>query len=84
MTPLIAAGARPLTGFQLRYVYFLDPSARERLTVPVLPFSEIDRMGAGMYLGQPRARSTDSDASGFQPGEGGATPTRALQELGGS
>jgi hypothetical protein len=79
MEPFKAAGARPLPGFQLRYVYFIDPTARGRLTVPVLPFSEIDRLGAGMYLGQPRARSTGSDAPGDQPGEGGAIPTRALQ-----
>ena len=58
---------------------FLDPSARERLTVPILPFSEIDRRGAGMYKGQSRAASIDGDAPGVQPGEGGSTPTAALQ-----
>lgn len=79
MAPFVAAGARPLPGFQLRYLYFLDPTARERLTVPVLPFSEIERRGAGMYLGKPRARSIDSDAPAVQAGEGGANPTRALQ-----
>ena len=42
------AGWRPLKGFQLRYIYFINPSARDRLTVPVLPFSEIQRRGAGM------------------------------------
>lgn len=73
------AGYTPVEGFQLRYLYFLDPTARERLTVPVLPFSEIERRGAGMYKGQPRAASRDSDAPGVQPGEGGASPTAALQ-----
>lgn len=72
------AGWKPLPGFQLRYIYFLDPSARERLTVPILPFSEIQRRGAGMYLGKPRALSIESNASGNQPGEGGSTPTSAL------
>lgn len=72
-------GYKPIPGFQLRYIYFLDPSARERLTVPVLPFSEIERRGAGMYRGQPRAASIDSDVPGVQPGEGGADPTAALQ-----
>lgn len=48
------AGWHPLPGFQLRYLYFLDPTARERLTVPVLPFSKIQEMGAGMYKGQAR------------------------------
>ena len=72
-------GAEPIPGFQLRYIYFLDPSARERLTVPILPFSEIDKRGAGMYKGKKRARSIASDVPGDQPGEGGATPTLALQ-----
>lgn len=72
-------GARPIPGFQLRYIYFLDPTARERLTVPILPFSEIARRGAGMYKGQPRAGSIASDAPALQAGEGGADPTSALQ-----
>ena len=40
-----------LEGYQLRYIYFLDNSYRDKLTVPVVPFSEIDKIGAGMYLG---------------------------------
>lgn len=80
MKPFIDAGWQPVSGYQLRYIYFLDPSARERLTVPILPFSEIERRGAGMYRGQPRAASIDSDAPGVQSGEGGADPTAALQE----
>ena len=48
------AGVVELPGFQLRYIYFIDPTARERLTVPILPFSEIARRGAGMYKGKPR------------------------------
>ena len=50
------AGFRPLGGFQLRYVYFIDPTSRKRLTVPVLPFSKIEEMGAGMYRGTTRAK----------------------------
>lgn len=72
------AGWEPLLGFQLRYIYFLDPTARERLTVPIIPFSEIEKRGAGMYLGKPRAGSIASDAPASQAGEGGATPTSAL------
>lgn len=45
------AGWKPKEGFQLRYIYFLDPTAKDRLTVPILPFSEIERRGAGMYKG---------------------------------
>lgn len=36
----------------LRYIYFLDKKWRKRLNVPILPYSEIDKMGAGMYLGE--------------------------------
>ncbi len=41
-----------LKGYQLRYIYFLDKSYKENLTVPILPFSKIDEMGAGMYKGE--------------------------------
>ena len=73
-------GGVRLKGFMLRYIYFLNPAARSRLTVPVLPFSEIQRRGAGMYLGKAkRADSMGGHASGSQPEEGGSTPTSALQ-----
>lgn len=39
-----------IVGYQLKYIYLLDPTCK--LTVPVLPYSAIDEMGAGMYLGQ--------------------------------
>ena len=45
-------GGVKLEGFQLRYIYFLDPKYRKRLTVPEIPFSAIDEMGAGMYKGE--------------------------------
>jgi hypothetical protein len=45
-------GASPVPGFQLKYIYFLNKRAKERLTVPILPFSKIDEMGAGMYKGK--------------------------------
>lgn len=65
-----------LAGFQLLYIYFLDPTARERLTVPILPFSEIERRGAGMYKGIKRDKqATGSD----QEHSGGAAPTVTLQ-----
>ena len=65
-----------LRGFQLRYVYFLNPAARQRLTVPILPFSKIDEMGAGMYKGVRRGKQ---DNSGDQFEIGGAAPTTTLQ-----
>lgn len=73
------AGWKPLQGFQLRYLYFLDPSASARLTVPILPFSEIARQGAGMYRGQPKRAGGDTkDTPANLAGEGGSTPTPAL------
>lgn len=39
-----------LSGFQLRYIYLIDKSCK--ITVPILPFSKIDEMGAGMYKGK--------------------------------
>jgi len=72
-------GARKMAGFQLRYIYFLDPAARERLTVPILPFSEIQARGAGMYRGKPRGGSDTVDTAGHPPAEGGSTPTPPLQ-----
>lgn len=73
-------GAQRIPGFQLRYIYFLDPTAKERLTVPILPYSEIERRGASMYRGKPRAASIDSDAPAIHAGEDGAEPIAALQE----
>lgn len=70
-------GARFLEGFQLRYVRFVDPTWRPRLTVRPLPYSAIGEAGACMYRGE-RAGSIDSDASADQAGEGGAGPTPAL------
>ena len=79
-------GAKRVPGFQLRYLYFLNPAARDRLTVPILPFSEIDKRGAGMYKGkqriQSRAGGDTTDTPVFQTGEGGSTPTSALQSSG--
>jgi len=41
---------KPLDGYQLRYIYLLDKSCE--LTVPILPYSKIDEIGAGMYKGK--------------------------------
>lgn len=41
---------KPLVGKQLKYVYLIDKSCK--ITVPILPFSKIDEMGAGMYKGK--------------------------------
>lgn len=51
---LEVSGAEPVEGFQLRYIYFIDKAWRKRLTVPEIPFSHIDEIGAGMYKGVKR------------------------------
>lgn len=43
-------GAKALKGFQNRYIYLIDKSCY--LTVPEIPFSEIDKQNAGMYKGK--------------------------------
>jgi hypothetical protein len=75
------AGFRPIPGFQLRYIYFIDPTARERLTVPILPFSEIDKRGAGMYRGKAKTSAGSSPVEHLaSSGEvGGSIPTPALK-----
>jgi hypothetical protein len=68
-----------LPGFQLRYIYFLNHAAKSRLTVPILPFTEIERRGAGMYLGKPKRAGGDTlDTAGNQPAEDGSIPIPAL------
>lgn len=49
---LQATGAKMANGYMLRYVYFIDKKWRDRLTVPEIPYSKIDEMGAGMYKGE--------------------------------
>lgn len=72
-----AAGAEIIPGFQLRYIYFLNKEARNRLTVPILPFSAIDEMGAGMYLGKKKTSggSVTVAQTAIQPERGGSIPT---------
>lgn len=70
--------AIPLSGFQLRYVYFLDQSVRKNLVVDEIPFTEISKLGATMYKGL-RPGSIDSDAPDNLSGESGASPTSRLQ-----
>lgn len=47
-----AANATILPGFQLRYIYFIDKKALVGLTVPVIPYTKINELGAGMYKGE--------------------------------
>ena len=47
-----AANGTLVPGYQLRYIYFIDKRCRGKLTVPEIPFSKIDELGAGMYKGE--------------------------------
>ena len=49
---LEASGGKVLKGYQLRYIYFIDKSKEKDLTVPIIPFSKIDELNAGMYKGE--------------------------------
>jgi len=42
-------GWKFLDGFQLRYIYLIDKTCK--ITVPIIPFSRIKEVGAGMYKG---------------------------------
>jgi hypothetical protein len=66
-----------LEGFQLRYIYLIDKSCK--ITVPILPFSKIDEMNAGMYKGKKRLQA-DAHKRGSKNHleKGGANPTRPL------
>lgn len=78
------AGWKPKAGFQLRYIYFIDPTYRARLTVPELPYSTIEAMGAKMYKGQrPTIGDTGEIDNAAQTNEqtGGASPTVSLSEV---
>ena len=75
-------GCKKIPGFQLRYIYFLKPDLIKNLTVPILPFSTIDKMGAGMYKGKSKCvDSIIANAPCDQQGEGGAEPTSTLHSF---
>ena len=72
----------PLVGFQLRYIYIIDKSCH--LNTNDLPFSEIDKLNAGMYRGEKisvkerKIKSVvniDNDVVTNPSYKGGAVPT---------
>ena len=77
-------GWKKLKGFQLRYIYLIDKTCK--ITVPILPFSKIDEMGAGMYKGKKITlaerrkcdNSITANAADFQSAEGGQHDLVAL------
>jgi len=78
------AGWKKLKGFQFRYIYLIDKSCK--ITVPILPFSKIDELGAGMYKGKKITlaerrkcdNSITANAADFQSAEGGQHDLVAL------
>lgn len=68
---------KPLEGFQIKYIYFLDSSYMQELTCKILPFDEIERIGATMYKGI-RASSLKVKPQADQPVDSGSNPTDAL------
>lgn len=70
----------PLRGYQIRYIYFLDPAWRAKLAVPEIPFDRIREIGAAMYRGkgQTNAAEVKGDTPPVQGGKGGSTPTPPL------
>lgn len=71
-------GGRILSGYNFRYIYFLNPKAKDRLTVPVLPFSTIDKLHARMYRGKNISAGEAGDG-GDQPHSESAALIRPLQ-----
>lgn len=73
-------GGKHVPGFQLRYMYFIDPAYRARLTVPELAYSEIKARGATMYKGQrPTSGTGETDNAAHSHAQtGGASPTVPL------
>ena len=51
-------------GHHLRYFYFLDKSYLDKLTCPILPYSEIERKGVGMYKGKKRDKQAMTSTTG--------------------
>lgn len=43
---------QPIKGNMLKYIYFIDKNKEKDLTVPIIPFSKIDELNAGMYKGE--------------------------------
>lgn len=81
------AGWKPKEGFQLRYIYIIDKSCH--LNTNDLPFSEIDKLNAGMYRGEKisvkerkhkSVKSIVNDAVTNPSEESGAEPTLTHHE----
>ena len=65
-----AAGGTLLSGYQLRYIYFIDKAKRKDLTVPEIPYSRIDELGAGRYKGETMTLAERDEGKEAVHGEG--------------
>ena len=45
-------GWKQVEGYMFKYIYFIDKNMISNLTQSIIPFSEIDKIGAGMYKGK--------------------------------
>ena len=66
-----------LAGYQLRYIYFLNPSAKARLTCDILPFTKIAEMGASMYKGESIKRDKQAFTESIGVAAGQNRPSRS-------
>ena len=46
------SGYEKLKGYMYRYIYFIDPKAKENFTGQFIPFSKIKELGIEMYKGE--------------------------------
>lgn len=77
-------GWKKIKGYQFRYIYLIDKLCE--ITVPILPFSRIDELNAGMYKGKKislqqriQAQEVNKDKRSASSVEiGGSNPTPAL------
>jgi hypothetical protein len=76
MRAVVALGGKPIPGYQFRYIRFIDPTWRDRLTVPVVPFDKIPPE-CKMYRGS-KMGGGPKGTGGDQPPDGGASPTPPL------
>lgn len=80
LKPFYDIGAKPVAGYMLRYIYFIDKQSEANLTCPILEYKAIYDIGAGMYKGKKvdMRQKHNSNAPSYHEGEGGAEPTLAL------
>jgi hypothetical protein len=73
-TKIKSMGAKPLNGYQMKYLYFFDKGLEKRFK-----FVDFDKIpdNVKMYKGSKRSEH-ENNVSAFQVEESGATPTTAL------